>query len=203
VRIDIGAFEVQIAGLTVTGDYNRNNVVDAGDCILWWKTLGTTGLQAFSGADGDGDTTIGPDDVRVWRSHFGDALPPGAGSVAVATTGIGSTFQHANAAVLTFVESPPSEAQANIAISVALALFEDRTTQRNSTYPHSSRLQPLRFVEAADDHLLLLANDHVKQSSRQGKSWADASASDNESHEKMDDQGLANDPLAVALTEWR
>ena len=37
------------------GDYNRDLVVDAADYVLWRKTLGTTGVPAFSGADGDGD----------------------------------------------------------------------------------------------------------------------------------------------------
>jgi hypothetical protein len=76
-QADIGAFEVQPAGLP--GDYNQNNVVDAADYVLWRKTLGTTGVPAFSGADGDGDTIIDQDDYNVWRQNFGNTLPPGTG----------------------------------------------------------------------------------------------------------------------------
>jgi hypothetical protein len=39
------------------------------------------GLTPFSGADGDGDGSIDADDYGVWKSHFGETLQPGAGSV--------------------------------------------------------------------------------------------------------------------------
>src|SRR3954463_2489504 len=56
--------------VTVTynpGDYNGDNVVDAGDYVAWRKGLGT-------------DFTM--DDYFTWRSHFGTSLTPGSGSIA-------------------------------------------------------------------------------------------------------------------------
>jgi hypothetical protein len=46
---------------------------------VWRKTLGTTGVPAFSGADGDGDGTIDQDDYGVWTANFGETLPPPGG----------------------------------------------------------------------------------------------------------------------------
>src|SRR5262249_3615863 len=53
-----------------------NNTVDAGDYVLWRKTLGTPVAQ-FSGADGNGNSAIDTGDYDVWRGHFG--APPAAG----------------------------------------------------------------------------------------------------------------------------
>jgi hypothetical protein len=79
---DIGAFEVQlISGPALPGDYNRNNVVDAADYVLWHKTLGS-GVDMFSGADGSGNSTVDPDDYDVWTTNFGETLPAGSGSAA-------------------------------------------------------------------------------------------------------------------------
>ncbi|MCI0332111.1 MAG: hypothetical protein L0228_02655 [Planctomycetes bacterium] len=82
VVIDIGAFEVQsfMPGPALLGDYNQNGVVDAADYVFWRKTLGTSGVPAYSGADGDGDGMIDQDDYGVWRENFGETLPLGAGS---------------------------------------------------------------------------------------------------------------------------
>jgi uncharacterized delta-60 repeat protein len=61
---------------TLLGDYNLDGAVDAADYIVWRKTLGTTGVPAYSGADGDGDGTIDQDDLNVWRAHFGQSAVP-------------------------------------------------------------------------------------------------------------------------------
>ena len=66
-------------------DYNSDNSVDAADYILWRKTIGTSGIELYSGADGDGDGTIDQDDFNVWKAHFGQTLP-GAGSGTGAAT---------------------------------------------------------------------------------------------------------------------
>jgi hypothetical protein len=58
------------------GDYNSSGVVDAADFVLWRKTVGTTGLQPYSGADGSGNGSVGPEDYGVWRTHFGDVPVP-------------------------------------------------------------------------------------------------------------------------------
>ncbi|MEX0612181.1 MAG: choice-of-anchor Q domain-containing protein [Pirellulales bacterium] len=92
VRIDIGAFEVQPVGPALPGDYNQNSVVDAADFVLWRKTLGTGGLPAYAGADGNGNGTVGPEDYGVWTAHFGETLPGAGidGLVASVEWGVGS-----------------------------------------------------------------------------------------------------------------
>jgi hypothetical protein len=53
----------------LTGDYNRNGVVDAADYIVWRNSRGQTasGLPA----DGNGNGTIDAEDYNIWRSNFG------------------------------------------------------------------------------------------------------------------------------------
>ena len=51
------------------GDYNGNNVVDAGDYTLWRSTFGEI-VTAFSGADGNGSGSIDAGDYEVWTAHL-------------------------------------------------------------------------------------------------------------------------------------
>jgi hypothetical protein len=76
-RIDIGAVEI---GPVLPGDYNRNQIVDAADYILWRKTQGTA-VPHYVGADGNGDAMIDGADLMVWRQNFGNAAA-GAGASA-------------------------------------------------------------------------------------------------------------------------
>ena len=59
------------------GDYSQNGEVDAADFVLWRKTLGTTNVSAYSGADGEGDGSIDFGDFDVWQTNFGNPLPQG------------------------------------------------------------------------------------------------------------------------------
>jgi hypothetical protein len=61
------------------GNYNLDSAVDAADYTVWRDTLDSA-VAAYSGADGDGDGTIDQDDYDVWKAHFGETVPPGAGS---------------------------------------------------------------------------------------------------------------------------
>ncbi|MFO0788404.1 MAG: hypothetical protein U0805_03035 [Pirellulales bacterium] len=63
----------------VTGDFNRDGVVDAADFILWRNTKGTTVLS-LTGADADGNGTIDDADYNLWRSNFGRMAGSGASS---------------------------------------------------------------------------------------------------------------------------
>jgi hypothetical protein len=73
-RIDMGAVEMTPPSVpSLLGDYNLNHAVDAGDYVLWRKTDGTSVSQAYSGADGDGNSVINSNDYMVWRSRFGNA----------------------------------------------------------------------------------------------------------------------------------
>jgi hypothetical protein len=62
-----------------TGDYNHNNAVDAGDYVIWRRTLGNSASPAGSGADGNANGTIDPGDYTYWRARFGNA-PAGLGA---------------------------------------------------------------------------------------------------------------------------
>src|SRR4051812_1740851 len=89
----------------VTGDYNRNGIVDAADFVVWRKTLGKTGSGLA--ADGNGSNSIDVGDYGVWRTRFGSTTtaaqssasnvpePNGAylfltGAIFVATIRVGS-----------------------------------------------------------------------------------------------------------------
>ena len=50
----------------LSGDFNRNGVVDAADYIVWRKGLGTTYVQS---------------DYQVWRTNFGQSAASGTGSL--------------------------------------------------------------------------------------------------------------------------
>jgi hypothetical protein len=64
----------------LTGDYNRDETVNAADYVMWRKTQGTT-VTPSTGADGNGNGVVDQDDYGEWREHFGQtASPPGAGS---------------------------------------------------------------------------------------------------------------------------
>jgi hypothetical protein len=55
--------------LNLPGDYNRNGVVDAGDYVVWRRTVGEVGVGLA--ADGDGSGTVDLGDYNLWRSKFG------------------------------------------------------------------------------------------------------------------------------------
>jgi hypothetical protein len=71
---------VNLATPSPTGDYNGNHTVDAGDYVVWRKSLNAAVTPNGSGADGDSNGTIGPGDYTFWRARFGNAAP-GSGSV--------------------------------------------------------------------------------------------------------------------------
>jgi hypothetical protein len=73
---------VDVQPPALPGDYNQDGNIDAADYVVWRKTLGTTGVPPYSGADGSGNGTVGPEDHGVWVANFGEMLP-GAGSGAV------------------------------------------------------------------------------------------------------------------------
>jgi len=76
-------------GPPLPGDYNQNYVVDAADYTVWRNTLGASGLTLYSGADGSGNGSIGPEDYDVWKSHFGESLPGAGGAAAAVTADVG------------------------------------------------------------------------------------------------------------------
>jgi hypothetical protein len=67
-----------MAKAILSGDYNRDGVVDAADYVAWRRALGEN-VTAYNGADGDGDGVIDNGDYDVWRAYFG-ATAAAAGS---------------------------------------------------------------------------------------------------------------------------
>ena len=67
----------------VSGDYNKNGVVDAADYVLWRNSLNATGIGLP--ADGNGDNKVDSADYELWRANFGKTGAPSAtgGSFAV------------------------------------------------------------------------------------------------------------------------
>jgi hypothetical protein len=63
------------------GDYNDDAIVDAGDYVVWRKSLITQNLIA----DGDRDGVVGEGDYTLWKDFFGLSLPLDTGSGAVAS----------------------------------------------------------------------------------------------------------------------
>jgi serralysin len=64
-----------------TGDYNGNHVVDAGDYVVWRKTLNNSASPGGSGADGNSNGTIDAGDYTFWRARFGNAAGSGSGTL--------------------------------------------------------------------------------------------------------------------------
>jgi enterochelin esterase family protein len=64
----------------LTGDYNRDGLVDTGDYLVWRKTLGREVLLGV-GADGNTNGFIDADDYIIWRNHFGTAAGQGGDEV--------------------------------------------------------------------------------------------------------------------------
>jgi hypothetical protein len=62
--------------VAISGDYNRNGVVDGADYAVWRNTLGQTGVGLA--ADGNGNGAIDSGDFNVWRAHFGQTAGSGS-----------------------------------------------------------------------------------------------------------------------------
>ncbi len=64
----------------VAGDFNRDDVVDGNDLLLWNMSVGRSGLDLA--ADGDDDGDVDGDDFLLWQQTLGVTTPaPVAGAV--------------------------------------------------------------------------------------------------------------------------
>lgn len=59
----------------ITGDYNRDGIVNIADYTLWRDNLGATVSPAGSGADGDMSGVIDAGDYTEWKNNFGSTMP--------------------------------------------------------------------------------------------------------------------------------
>ena len=65
----------------LSGDYNKNHVVDAADYTVWRDSMGQSGYHLA--ADGNGDGVVDSLDREVWQSNFGKVwTATGGGSAA-------------------------------------------------------------------------------------------------------------------------
>jgi hypothetical protein len=65
----------------LSGDFNKDRVVDAADYTVWRDSLDATGYHLA--ADGNGDGKVDSGDYILWRKNFGQTWSAtGAGSLA-------------------------------------------------------------------------------------------------------------------------
>lgn len=67
-------------GMSVPGDYNGNDVVDAGDYVLWRKLPGTLPADHNFRNEVVTPGTVEAGDYAAWRARFGNNSAPGSGS---------------------------------------------------------------------------------------------------------------------------
>jgi len=73
-------FAIGASGSVNRGDYNANGVVEAGDYVVWRKTLTQAASPAGSGADGNNSGLIDAGDHTVWKSRFANLIVAGSGA---------------------------------------------------------------------------------------------------------------------------
>ena len=75
------AWYVDVPEVTLLGDYNENDVVDAADYTVWRDAL-TAGSTSLTNDPTPG--AVDESDFAYWRAHFGETLGSGSGSAASA-----------------------------------------------------------------------------------------------------------------------
>jgi hypothetical protein len=62
----------------MTGDYNKNGIVDAADFVAWRKSVNQTGSEEnHPDADGNHDFLVNDADRAIWGARFGQPTPGG------------------------------------------------------------------------------------------------------------------------------
>jgi hypothetical protein len=149
-------FAVEQEPAPYPGDCNRDGKVDAADYVVWRRMLGATGLAAYSGADGDGDGDVDSDDLAVWKSHFGDSVPPGAG-VGTANSSTQATLvvpRSTATAAIPRASTTATEQVAQPTVSPKVTAATTVTTARDLSTPV---VQPVKASAARDQALASFA----------------------------------------------
>ncbi|QDU57683.1 CotH kinase family protein [Aeoliella mucimassa] len=144
---------------TVSGDFDRNGIVDMDDYQLWKSTYGSTTILA---ADGNQDGTVSLADYTVWRDNLGatvaalaqlagvtDSAPtPATETVPGTTLGDTSTAAaetaSADSSVLV-VSTNSAESESSAAVDAAMAIADESepTTVSNSSQQQKLAASPL------------------------------------------------------------
>jgi hypothetical protein len=74
--VDVNATNVSLT-VVATGDFDGNSIVDAGDYVVWRKSLGQNG--AGLAADATGDGAVDAADYNFWRARLGAIITAGSG----------------------------------------------------------------------------------------------------------------------------
>lgn len=84
-RSMIAALFDDVSSVAITGDFNKDGVVDAADYTVWRNSLGAV-VPVGTGADGNYDGIVDEADYTLWKSTFGSGeLPPGGLALAGST----------------------------------------------------------------------------------------------------------------------
>ena len=72
--------DARVDELVRPGDFTFDGRVDGGDFLVWQRQYGMSGPFPLDGAkpDGDGDGTVGTEDLVVWTEGFGAGAQPAA-----------------------------------------------------------------------------------------------------------------------------
>ena len=216
-RIDIGAYELQPK--SILGDYNLNGTVDAADYVMWRKTLSASVAPPFTGADGDGDSTIDPDDHGCVADAFWAGWPPpGSGAGEASSVQIQELRADAQAVrniaadylgesvvqIPTETISAPAKTDAVAARATSFAVLETRSPGHDSSSRSRRTIHRYQVAESGGDDLpLLLAIDRVGRSPRQDSFVNDDSGNGEHRADDDDSESEIDEPLAVALAVRR
>jgi rhamnogalacturonan endolyase len=194
----------------VVGDYSRNGTVDAADFVVWRKAFGQLGSSLA--ADGNMNGRVDDADYGVWRADFGRrsaaaGLPNSVSADDVWASAFAAGGSSRDRAVFptssrmeTASTSVQSDGIAARSAEFAALEFEARPDWRPKA---QGPIRQINIADARSDALLQLAIDGAERSMDQGVPLGADRRSD-ASH--VNDTKLlshSDEPIALALAEWR
>ncbi|HVT30895.1 MAG TPA: PQQ-dependent sugar dehydrogenase, partial [Lacipirellulaceae bacterium] len=203
--IDAGArvFRVRYEN-PLSADYNINGQVDAGDYNVWASNFGSSALRA---ADGNKNGVVDAADYVLWRKSVSSSNATGsAAESAVASSGsalgaaptalkVDATIESASIATTAAQVPMPASVESGFKL---LGLESNISGRASSARLHRPISTVSGAASAGDSLTLVLAIDRVGRplSHHDGSSIGVAESRREASH-------IADEPLTVALAEWR
>jgi hypothetical protein len=134
---------------SLSGDFNRDGIVDAADYSVWRHMLNQNVVNG-AGADGDGNGLVDQADYAIWKANFGNAAP-GQGSAQAGTN----------------IPAPPSQLLLILCSILAVAFSRTRPHTRGHAITGQFRTRDgfptiycrSRFVQFLDQSLQLRGGD--------------------------------------------